>query len=232
MRRFFISGFERLLSVLTILSVLAVAALAARIAVEAQPGDTRQYLTAAVVLAGGWLAIVAVAGVSFLAIAMHDNSRRMIGLMAQGTKGARPLTATRMPERAPAKARPAPLPEAGQDAWDGEADFAETVAVAPAPQPVTPQPVTPQPVAAKPAAPKATAPAPQPAPQPVPQPAEPSVFSGRAMPRIHAEPAPEPTPAPVAQPDVTKETPDRPAPSSAAPAIRAPRLIAERRFPR
>ncbi|MDF3605640.1 hypothetical protein PE067_05445 [Paracoccus sp. DMF-8] len=231
MRRFFISGFERLLSVLTILSVLAVAALAARIAVEAQPGDTRQYLTAAVILVGGWLAVIAVAGVSFLAIAMHDNSRRMIGLMAQGTKGARPLTATlkpeRAPERIPAKARPAPLPEASHDAWDGEADFAETVAVAPAPQPVTPQPA-----AAKPAAAKATAPAPQPAPQPVPQPAERSVFSGRAMPRIHAEPAPEPTPAPVAQPGVTKETPDGPAPSSASPAIRAPRLIAERRFPR
>lgn len=227
MRRFFISGFERLLSVLTILSVLAVAALAARIAVEAQPGDTRQYLTAAAVLIGGWLVVVAVAGVSFLAIAIHDNSRRMIGLMAQGTKGARPLTATRKPESAPAKARPAPLlpesaPEPVHDAWDDGQDNEETIAPRPAPKPA--------------------APVSQPVSQPVLQAAERPVFSGRTMPRAHAEPAPVPVTQPaviaeqLAGPRVTEpataKAPDAPAPSHSSPVARAPRLIAERRFPR
>lgn len=93
MRRFFISGFERLLNVLTILAALAIAALAGRIAVQAQ-GDTQQYLTAAAVLLAGWLAVVAIAGISHLMIGLHDNSRRLIALAGR-TGAARPLRATR-----------------------------------------------------------------------------------------------------------------------------------------
>lgn len=230
MRRFFISGFERLLSVLTVLSALAVAALAARITVEAQPGDTRQYLTAAAVLAGGWLAVVMLAGVGFLALAMHDNSRRLIALTAS-VKAARPLTASRKPERS----RPAPeiaVTEIGDEGWDDIAHEEPT----PAPRPVQTRsaqaPAAPPPVAET-----------QPAPQR-------PVFSGRAMPRVQAESAPVPQEisAPqevsfeavdsVATQAPMKKAPVDPAPSavSAAPTSavpgRAARLVAERRFPR
>lgn len=222
MRRFFISGFERLLAVLTILSVLAVAALAARIAVEAQPGETRQYLTAAAILVGGWLAVVAVAGVSFLAIAMHDNSRRLIGLMVQGGRGARPLTATRQPERAsvkrsPVKASATPRPEAEPVLWQEDDDLVDA-ADNPGPERAT------------------TIAQPQAAARPV--------FSGRAMPRVQTDPAAEMQPEFSAEPAPAIQPTARPAPTAVAQkapvepappvnsASRAPRLVADRRFPR
>ncbi len=95
MRRFFIFNLERLLNVLTVLAILAVLGFSARIALDAQ-GNTTVLLEAAVILLGGFLAIFSVAGCAYLAIGMHENSRRMVTLLARGGKQ-RELRATRAP---------------------------------------------------------------------------------------------------------------------------------------
>lgn len=174
MRRFFLTGFERLLNVLTLLAILAVAGLAGWTAYQAQ-GQTEPLLRALVILLGGLLAVFSVAGCAYLAIGMHDNSRRMIALLERGG-GRAPLRATR--DDTP---RPAPQPD-----LDIAADDLPPEEPAPAPVPPATRPVFTTRAMPRPQPTEATvqrAPAEPAPPQPVAKPRTPRLVADRRPPR-------------------------------------------------
>lgn len=127
MRHFFITTLERLMNVLVVLTALGILALAGQMAIEAQ-GDTQALLRAAVVFLGGFVALLTVAGVAYLAIDIRQNSRRMVRLLETGGRAARPLVATRGTDDVVRHGRRSAL-EAENDAED--ADEAPAVAAQP-----------------------------------------------------------------------------------------------------
>lgn len=111
MRHFFITSFERLMNVMVVLTGLAILALAGKMAMAAH-GDSEQLLYAALVLLGGFVALITFAGSAYLAIANHKTLRRMATLVETGGRAAKPLTATRsreLPARRVVQSQPAPL---------------------------------------------------------------------------------------------------------------------------
>lgn len=202
MRRFFISNLERLLNVLTVLAGLALLAWAIMLGQQAQ-GDLVQLLMAAAILLGGLVAIVALAGCAALALAIHDQTRRIAALLDRPA-AVTSLRASRNPsaprpaqsrETAPLQPEPAAYPASGAAPLTAPAPLA-------APAPLEP----------------ATAPEPALANRPA--------FSSLTMPK--AAIAPKQTEPSLRAPATTN--PMAAAPSQNPLAQRVPRLVADKRL--
>lgn len=176
MRHFFITSFERLMNVMVVLTGLAILALAGKMAMAAQ-GDTEALVHAALVLLGGFVALISFAGSAYLAIANHKTLRRMATLVETGGRAAKPLTASRSREL-PARRVVQPLDDAGA--------FDDDEGPAPLPAPVRHAPAMRATAKEAPAAAH---------PQPVAKPA-----FARQPPVMHTQAAPQPASRPYAQP--------------------------------